>query len=135
MAAATTKKTYLCTNCQKKFNRKLSLCSRCKTVSYCSPSCQKEDWKKSHRHVCKKLADVAKSNSLEAKLISNVRSGHMSKKEAKLLRKGSQAFYRAGTVARREQEEASEGETTCGGGGDGPSTYTALCKGKKGKKC
>ena len=134
MEEGTSKKTYLCTNCQKKYNRKLSLCSRCKTVAYCSSKCQKEDWKKAHKLVCKTLASVAKTNTPEGQLFTELRNGRIRKKEAKLLRGSKQAFYREGTIARRKQEEASVGEKICGGGGEGPSTFAALCKGKKGKK-
>ena len=31
----------------------LSLCGRCKQISYCSRKCQKEDWKAGHKEVCK----------------------------------------------------------------------------------
>ena len=45
-----------CTRCGKPANEKkgvvLRKCSRCSKVSYCSPECQKKDWKK-HRAECK----------------------------------------------------------------------------------
>ena len=34
----------------------LQRCSRCKTVSYCSPECQKEHWEKHHKQHCKYLS-------------------------------------------------------------------------------
>ena len=33
-------------------------CSRCKTVSYCSPDCQKSDWK-AHKARCKRVVALA----------------------------------------------------------------------------
>ena len=34
-------------------------CSKCKTVSYCSPDCQKKDWKK-HKQMCKQMQEEGK---------------------------------------------------------------------------
>jgi len=34
-------------------------CSQCKQVLYCSQDCQRNDWKKGHKHVCKQLAEKA----------------------------------------------------------------------------
>jgi hypothetical protein len=36
-------------------SQNLKICNGCYDVSYCSPKCQKLDWKQSHRHVCKRL--------------------------------------------------------------------------------
>ena len=33
----------------------LSRCSACKRVSYCSAKCQKQDWNRNHKKICKKL--------------------------------------------------------------------------------
>jgi hypothetical protein len=44
----------LCENCHELFTlEKLSKCSGCKLVCYCSKSCQKNDWKR-HKKICKK---------------------------------------------------------------------------------
>jgi hypothetical protein len=34
---------------------KLSFCNSCRSVSYCSRTCQKADWKKTHKVICKEL--------------------------------------------------------------------------------
>ena len=39
-----------CSNCQHTGNLK---CSKCQVTIYCSPSCQKKHWKRSHKVVCK----------------------------------------------------------------------------------
>ena len=33
----------------------LQYCGACKSTFYCSRACQKEDWKKQHKHLCKLL--------------------------------------------------------------------------------
>lgn len=37
--------------------KKLSFCSKCRKVMYCSKECQIRDWKASHKEKCKKAAD------------------------------------------------------------------------------
>lgn len=41
-------------------------CSKCKTVKYCSPDCQKKDWKK-HKHMCKQVQEESKQAHEEGK--------------------------------------------------------------------
>ncbi|KAL4535630.1 hypothetical protein Ndes2437A_g06335 [Nannochloris sp. 'desiccata'] len=38
---------------------KLQACGQCKAIWYCSTKCQKADWKKNHKKVCKPAAAVA----------------------------------------------------------------------------
>jgi hypothetical protein len=66
--------TASCQVCEKKKadGVKLSFCSSCRSVSYCSRECQKADWK-THKNICKKL------NVGDAKQI--VRSEHQSNAE------------------------------------------------------
>merc|ERR1712228_24326 len=40
-----------CYQCKKSV--KLRICSKCKSVRYCSRKCQKISWKSKHRHDCK----------------------------------------------------------------------------------
>jgi len=49
----------VCDICGKPFE---ALCSRCKVAKYCGPACQRLDWK-SHKLVCRKLADAAAVDS------------------------------------------------------------------------
>jgi hypothetical protein len=42
-----------------KAGNSLLKCAKCKTVKYCSPDCQKKDWKK-HKQVCKQMQDEGK---------------------------------------------------------------------------
>lgn len=54
-----------CANCEKK-KTKLSRCSNCKRVLYCSIECQKEDWFKSHKNMCTKIiSDTINHNNSE----------------------------------------------------------------------
>lgn len=39
-------------------------CSKCKTVKYCSPDCQKKDWKK-HKQMCKQVQEKGKQAQME----------------------------------------------------------------------
>ena len=36
-------------------NVALSRCARCLAIYYCSPECQKKDWKRGHKQICKKM--------------------------------------------------------------------------------
>lgn len=36
----------------------LSRCNACKRVSYCSAKCQKKDWNRNHKKICKKLVTL-----------------------------------------------------------------------------
>ena len=51
-----------CVNCdnygwdQPSDKSKIKRCSNCKVMSYCSPECQKEHWKKVHKDHCKYLS-------------------------------------------------------------------------------
>jgi len=50
---------YGCANCKnrtKANGRALDTCNGCKRVHYCSRKCQKNHWKKKHKHDCKKFA-------------------------------------------------------------------------------
>jgi hypothetical protein len=46
-----------CTNCKAGASPDLQLlyCATCKSASYCSKACQREDWGKQHRQICKLL--------------------------------------------------------------------------------
>lgn len=44
--------------------KKLFLCSRCRTVNYCSVECQKRDFKAFHRGECKQLAEGSPKGQL-----------------------------------------------------------------------
>jgi hypothetical protein len=46
-----------CTNCKAEASLDLQLmyCATCKSASYCSKACQREDWKKHHKKICKLL--------------------------------------------------------------------------------
>ena len=50
---------------EKKFLR----CSRCRLAFYCSPECQRADWKY-HKMVCGRISDLASSDVVEA--VANV---------------------------------------------------------------
>jgi len=43
--------------------QKLQACGQCKAIWYCSTKCQKEDWKKNHKKVCKPVVAAAESGS------------------------------------------------------------------------
>jgi len=47
-----------CTFCQTPETdlRKHKVCSQCKQAFYCSADCQKYDWRKTHKDICKTLA-------------------------------------------------------------------------------
>lgn len=51
---ALTLKQALCFSCWDESSN-LSRCSACKRVSYCSAKCQKQDWNRNHKKICKKL--------------------------------------------------------------------------------
>ena len=51
-----------CSGCLKKGLSGLKCCSRCKSVFYCSSSCQKRDWEAFHKKECKKLRKDKKKN-------------------------------------------------------------------------
>eukprot|EP00045_Choanoeca_perplexa_P007544 m.69285 g.69285 ORF g.69285 m.69285 type:complete len:461 (+) comp14113_c0_seq2:62-1444(+) len=42
-----------CYSCARALDKPL-LCSGCRSVAYCSPSCQKKHWRQEHKHVCSK---------------------------------------------------------------------------------
>lgn len=48
-----------CANCTKVFPNKMSRCSRCKIVKYCSRDCQSLHWKEVHKHSCVKAQPLA----------------------------------------------------------------------------
>jgi hypothetical protein len=53
-APALALKQALCFSCWD-VSSNLSRCSACKRVSYCSVKCQKQDWNRNHKKICKKL--------------------------------------------------------------------------------
>ncbi|KAK3172320.1 hypothetical protein OEA41_005641 [Lepraria neglecta] len=52
-------KQALCFSCWD-VSSNLSRCSACKRVSYCSAKCQKQDWNRNHKKLCKKLVALNK---------------------------------------------------------------------------
>ena len=52
-------KQALCFSCWNT-SSKPSRCAACKRVSYCSVECQKQDWKRNHKEICKKLMALNK---------------------------------------------------------------------------
>ncbi|KIN02864.1 hypothetical protein OIDMADRAFT_52690 [Oidiodendron maius Zn] len=52
-------KQALCFSCWD-VSSNLSRCSACKRVSYCSAKCQKQDWNRNHKKICKKLVVLNK---------------------------------------------------------------------------
>lgn len=52
-------KQALCFSCWD-VSSNLSRCSACKRVSYCSVKCQKQDWSRNHKKICKKLVALNK---------------------------------------------------------------------------
>jgi hypothetical protein len=46
-----------CTNCKAGESSDLQLlyCATCQSALYCSKACQREDWKKQHKQICKSL--------------------------------------------------------------------------------
>ena len=52
-------KQALCFSCWD-VSSNLSRCSACKRVSYCSAKCQKQDWNRNHKKICKKLIALNK---------------------------------------------------------------------------
>ncbi|KAJ7190580.1 hypothetical protein GGX14DRAFT_507204 [Mycena pura] len=54
-----------CYNCFKEEEVKLSRCTGCFRVSYCTPECQKNDWK-THKPMCKALSAIEKNNPIAA---------------------------------------------------------------------
>jgi len=52
-------------------NENFKLCGACKKVKYCSPECQKLDWKDSHKKLCKNEAVVNLSLFLDSKMPDN----------------------------------------------------------------
>jgi hypothetical protein len=43
--------------------KELSCCAQCKCIWYCSPACQKMDWKKNHEKVCKPTAAASSKDA------------------------------------------------------------------------
>ncbi len=52
-------KQALCFSCWD-VSSNLSRCNACKRVSYCSAKCQKQDWHRNHKKICKKLVALNK---------------------------------------------------------------------------
>ncbi|KAJ7839648.1 hypothetical protein B0H13DRAFT_2101891 [Mycena leptocephala] len=52
-----------CYKCFKEEDVRLSRCSGCHRISYCSPECQKDGWKQ-HKPMCKALSGIEKSNPI-----------------------------------------------------------------------
>ncbi|KAJ6451663.1 hypothetical protein C8R47DRAFT_1061840 [Mycena vitilis] len=60
-----------CHKCFKEEGVSLSRCSGCHRIAYCSPECQKMDWKP-HKPMCKALSAIEKDPALVADLLSSV---------------------------------------------------------------
>jgi hypothetical protein len=50
-----------CTNCQLTLPR-VQVCADCRVAQYCSRKCQRIDWEKGHKNICKSLAFVIYNN-------------------------------------------------------------------------
>ncbi|KAL5006145.1 hypothetical protein ScPMuIL_017303 [Solemya velum] len=49
----------VCTNCEKEAekNKKFPACGRCRQAWYCSSRCQKDNWKRGHKEICRPKFD------------------------------------------------------------------------------
>ncbi|KAJ7183475.1 hypothetical protein C8R46DRAFT_1308118 [Mycena filopes] len=52
-----------CYKCFKEGDGLLSRCGGCRRISYCSPECQKADWR-NHKPICKALSSIEKNNPM-----------------------------------------------------------------------
>jgi hypothetical protein len=63
-----------CAACSKDLTTS-SRCSGCKSVYYCSPACQKSDWKKCHKQQCKVLTLANEAQETAAKYTADTVKG------------------------------------------------------------
>lgn len=72
---------FTCRTCNKKYEKVLSKCAKCKIAPYCSADCQRKDWP-THKTYCKSSATTEKALGLsdnDQKLVDAARTGNISK--------------------------------------------------------
>ena len=80
---------------QKGKDKKMLKCARCKMVWYCSPQCQKMDWKAGHKNDCVKLTTSnRKAVMSQQELMSGIIKAKMMEIHVKLLHVAKDSDYR-----------------------------------------
>jgi hypothetical protein len=77
-----------CINCKALASRdhRLQYCAGCQSALYCSRACQKEDWKKEHKEICK-LLNVGHGD-MQVRISAHLEQSTTSKKAIEDIRRG-----------------------------------------------
>ena len=68
-----------CTKCLKKNDKKLLMCSGCKSVFYCSIDCQRTHWKAEHKKMCKIVKKMRDEINVKGSIYSKKKKGASAK--------------------------------------------------------
>jgi hypothetical protein len=74
----------------------LQYCAQCKSASYCSKTCQAEDWKKQHKNICKLLnkghGDMQVRTDYHTRLSNNLKEQFERNEQERLDEDGKRFF-------------------------------------------
>jgi hypothetical protein len=101
----------------------LQYCAACQSALYCSETCQRKDWRKQHKPICKLLnvghgdmqvrSDVHTSRAIDLKERSEIRARDLDKEDKRFFKLFEESTFEGSRAAARKMRKIAKQQTIC----------------------